>query len=199
MTTQSAGNAASGKEADIVLAAEALFFKAGYGATSMDRVALEAGVTKQTVYRYFPSKELLFVAVMQRARSMELQPYTFGDAPLADELTNFGQSFLRFHLQPRALGLYRLLVSEGALQKKLATAFVQAGPAMFIAPLGAFLRVRCGVTLDAEFAARMFCSMLLAPRNALLTGGRNLTAAAREDHVRQVVALLLPGLQGAVV
>ncbi|MDH5359903.1 MAG: TetR/AcrR family transcriptional regulator, partial [Gammaproteobacteria bacterium] len=78
------------KRYSIVQAALELFLQHGYGVTSMENVASEAGVTKQTVYRYFPSKETLFVAVMERIRAEESQPYRFGSDSLQIELENFG-------------------------------------------------------------------------------------------------------------
>lgn len=43
-----------------------LFFKYGYNGVSIDRIAAEAGISKMTIYRYFSSKEELFIEVMSR-------------------------------------------------------------------------------------------------------------------------------------
>lgn len=45
--------------------AEQLFCADGFGSTSVDRIATEAGVTKVTLYRHFPSKRDLVLAVLQ--------------------------------------------------------------------------------------------------------------------------------------
>src|SRR6201985_1874696 len=39
---------------------------AGYDATSMDRIAARANVSKRTVYNHFPSKEALFAAILRQ-------------------------------------------------------------------------------------------------------------------------------------
>ena len=52
------------KRAAILDAAEAEFRQAGYEATSMDRIAASAGVSKRTVYNHFPSKEVLFAQIL---------------------------------------------------------------------------------------------------------------------------------------
>jgi TetR/AcrR family transcriptional repressor of mexJK operon len=44
----------------ILTAAEGLFLAGGYHGTAMDAVTEAAGVSKQTVYAHFPSKEALF-------------------------------------------------------------------------------------------------------------------------------------------
>lgn len=44
---------------------EELFFKYGYNGVSVDQIAMEAGISKMTIYKYFHSKEDLFVEVMK--------------------------------------------------------------------------------------------------------------------------------------
>ena len=70
------------KQHAIVSAAEALFLQQGYGVISMDQIAKKAGVTKQTVYRYFASKNELFAAVMQRVQKAESEAYCFGSGTI---------------------------------------------------------------------------------------------------------------------
>ena len=48
----------------ILAAAEVQFLAHGYLGTSMDAVTEQAGVSKQTVYAHFTSKEALFRAVI---------------------------------------------------------------------------------------------------------------------------------------
>jgi TetR/AcrR family transcriptional regulator of autoinduction and epiphytic fitness len=53
------------KREAIVRAAVEEFRSAGYEATSMDRIAAVAGVSKRTVYNHFPSKEELFALILE--------------------------------------------------------------------------------------------------------------------------------------
>ena len=53
------------KEDVILKAAKKLISKFGYKKVSMDEIALEAGVTKKTVYSYFSSKEELLNALIR--------------------------------------------------------------------------------------------------------------------------------------
>ena len=53
-------NRAAAKRAQITKAAREVFLERGYAATSMDAVTALAGVSKQTIYSYFPSKGELF-------------------------------------------------------------------------------------------------------------------------------------------
>ncbi len=50
--------------------AEELFMQYGYSRVSMDQIAGEAGISKMTIYKYFPSKDELFLAVMGRMSSI---------------------------------------------------------------------------------------------------------------------------------
>jgi AcrR family transcriptional regulator len=60
----------------IVDAAAALFAREGHDATSVAAVATRAGVSTGNVYRYFPSKEALFAAVVPADFVAELQRRT---------------------------------------------------------------------------------------------------------------------------
>lgn len=53
----------------ILAAADALFAGRSYADVQMDEVAREAGVGKATLYRYFPSKEELYLETLERALS----------------------------------------------------------------------------------------------------------------------------------
>lgn len=44
--------------------AEELFWKYGYNGVSVDQIAKEAGISKMTIYKHFPSKEDLFIEVL---------------------------------------------------------------------------------------------------------------------------------------
>src|SRR5215470_11930226 len=52
---------------EIVAAGLACFAERGFAATRLDDVAKRAGVTKGTLYLYFPNKEKLFKAVVRQA------------------------------------------------------------------------------------------------------------------------------------
>ena len=77
------------KRNSILKAASSVFEESGYDVASMDSVAERAGASKRTVYNYFPSKDALFVAVIndllgqqQQRREIVFDPHR----PLADPL-----------------------------------------------------------------------------------------------------------------
>jgi AcrR family transcriptional regulator len=60
------------KRKQILDAAERLLLRNGYEATAMAEVARRAGVANNAVYWYFPSKDDLLAAVLQRRQEREL-------------------------------------------------------------------------------------------------------------------------------
>jgi AcrR family transcriptional regulator len=67
------------KRKQILDAADGLFLRDGYEATAMAEVARRAGVANNAVYWYFPSKDDLLAAVLQRRQEQALE------RPLVDE------------------------------------------------------------------------------------------------------------------
>jgi len=55
------------RRAQILDAATRAFARAGFGATGLDDIAAEAGVTRVILYRHFDSKSDLYRAVLERA------------------------------------------------------------------------------------------------------------------------------------
>ena len=182
------------KQSAIVQAALDLFLDQGFGNTSMDAIAIQAGVTKQTIYRYYSSKQDLFVAVMGKIQDEMPSPYEFGDAELEEELNNFGRDLLAFHLTPTALGIYKIMLNEGG-QESLLQPFMQAGPNRVMKPLQILLQARYPKLQDTAFFAQMFASMVLVLRNQLLMRGEGcITHTEQQTHVNKVVRLFLQGL-----
>ncbi|WP_256757947.1 TetR/AcrR family transcriptional regulator [Cohnella sp. WQ 127256] len=51
----------------ILVTASKLFFERGFHAVGVDLIASESGITKMTMYKYFPSKDHLIVTILQRS------------------------------------------------------------------------------------------------------------------------------------
>ena len=103
------------KRSAILAAATKLFLAQGYARTSVDAIAAEAGVGKQTVYGHFGDKEQLFLAVIEESRRE--QEADLGTAlrdtgdPLTD-LTAAAELILEGVLSPRIAALHRLTIAE---------------------------------------------------------------------------------------
>ncbi len=108
----------------IVLAMTRVLIKDGWDAASTNRVATEAGVSVGSLYQYFPSKEALVLAVMERhatAMTEKLQErmMQLATASIRDAAAELVHLFIDAHLtNPK---LHRVLIEQvprvGALSK----------------------------------------------------------------------------------
>ena len=103
------------KREDILRAAIDEFRGSGFEATSMDRVAASAGVSKRTVYNHFPSKEALFAEIMVQLweRSMaQIELAYRTDKPLREQLRQLLQQKLDMLADASFIDLARVAIAE---------------------------------------------------------------------------------------
>lgn len=102
------------KHAAIVEAAVAEFRTAGFDATSMDRVAARAGVSKRTVYNHFPSKDALFLRILEdmfdRGSGGPDLAYR-GDRPLRAQLLELVEQKLALLHDPHFIDVARIAIA----------------------------------------------------------------------------------------
>ena len=122
------------KHQAILQAAEAVFLKGGYLGTNMDELAAQSGVSKQTVYKHFGSKEALFVELvttMTNAAGDRVHneiPDPADEAELVIYLQTYAERKLAIVMTPRLLQLRRLVIGEVGRFPALATALYESGP-----------------------------------------------------------------------
>lgn len=123
----------SPEKAEAILAgAMQEFLACGYAATSMDRVASTAGVSKATIYSHFQDKEGLFNALIQQLVQTKFRTI-FGPAnPQALQggpavvLTQVANNMLDSGMgDPQFLNFMRLIMGESGRFPELARAFVR--------------------------------------------------------------------------
>ncbi|HGL4261000.1 TetR/AcrR family transcriptional regulator [Burkholderia dolosa] len=116
------------KRAAIVDAAIDEFLAAGYDATSMDRIAARAGVSKRTVYNHFPGKEALFAAILHQlwdATCTGSAPAYRSDTPLREQLIALLQRKLRLLNGDAFLALARVAIGAAIHSPERARDMVQ--------------------------------------------------------------------------
>ena len=108
-------------------AAETMFLSKGYQTTTMNDIATSAAMSKKTLYQVFPSKALLFEALLSdRFLPLTLPVEENGRAP-ADILKDLLQRTATFVLSPRQLAMTRLMIAEAPLSRDMATALERLG------------------------------------------------------------------------
>lgn len=118
------------RQAILDVAAE-IFCEQGFEQTSMSEITARVGGSKATLYSYFPSKEALFVEVMQRfgkahidGMFAELDP----DQDLRESLCKFGEQFVAFLSQPKFIAVLRVVYAESG-RSDIGRQFFERGPA----------------------------------------------------------------------
>lgn len=120
--------------------ARACFLAEGYAATSMSSIAAKLGGSKGTLYNYFPSKEELFSAVMQRqcaSLAETLFDVDSEDGAVRAQLEHYSRSFLKLLLDPNSMALNRLVVGESVRFPEIGKAFYELGPRVVMTRMAA--------------------------------------------------------------
>ncbi|MFD6142138.1 TetR/AcrR family transcriptional regulator [Promicromonospora sp. NPDC060271] len=132
----------SRKKHDAALAAaEVQFLATGFESVTMDSIAKESGVSKQTLYSYFGSKQELFLALVTEktrvtSRSVLSSVPRVTDAATArDEVRDLLVAQLTAVMNPEVLALRRLVIGEAVRFPELARALYENGPRVAIASL----------------------------------------------------------------
>jgi len=125
----SRGAKQTAKAEQILQGAMQEFLQHGYTGTSMARIAATAGVSKETLYSYFESKEKLFAAIVERTAQQHFQE-VFASEPLpadpAQQLRLLApKSLSPENLDPMRMNFYRLIVAESGRFPHLAELYVE--------------------------------------------------------------------------
>jgi TetR/AcrR family transcriptional regulator of autoinduction and epiphytic fitness len=103
------------RKRDAILAAAIAEFRAnGFEATSMDRIATRAEVSKRTVYNHFPSKDVLFADILVQlwnVSASERELAYRSDVPLRDQLRELLAAKLRMLNDTHLLDLARVAIA----------------------------------------------------------------------------------------
>jgi len=163
------------RRAAIVQAASQLFQEFGYEGASMNELATRLRGSKATLYRYFPSKEALFDAVVRASSTShlsqaveDLQSHAEASehTQIRAALQQFGETMLKVMVDStQALAVYRMVVAEAG-RSEVGELFYKAGPRDCIVALGLLLanamarnELRAG---DPELGALYFLGLVSA-------------------------------------
>jgi TetR/AcrR family transcriptional repressor of mexJK operon len=189
----------------ILEVATELFLTEGYGSTSIEAVAVHAGISKRTFYHRFDNKEALFAAVVHRIieqiRPPPGMPLLEG-ATLQEILRRLAGLILRAALSPQAIALHRLVTAESVRFPNLVRAVYDEGWAQEATALIGDLLARelRDPRLTAElrsFAAAQFLHMVVAlPQRRIMGLGVPMTPSELDAWADDAVNLFLNGCRG---
>ena len=184
--------------------AQRIFLERGFAGASTDAIASEAGVSKQTLYAYYASKETLLADVLRHLihenpqnplSEVEEMPLDTSEE-LRGALDSLAQRAITSLMQPDYLALIRVVIAETPRLPQVGALFRSAVPEQL---LGGIVRILEGARVkgvvgevNADAASRMFMGALLtyAILDGLLVGeGRPRPPAS--EQIAAVVDLFM--------
>jgi len=161
------------KRKQILAAARELFLTRGYAGTSMDLVTSEAGISKQTLYRYYAAKEALFSDVLReviheltdaKEPSLSDLPVPENRGQLYDRLLMMAQVISLKTIDPQYLSLVRVVFAEAVRFPELGDLFRETIPRS-TGVLSNMLRIcaRNGLVKLADEDLDMSINMFIGP------------------------------------
>ncbi len=192
------------KRTAILEAATTVFLAGGYLGANVDEIAALSGVSKQTVYKHFGSKEALFVEIvttMSDAASDTVHvdvPELARGGDVTSYLVDYALRQLNVVLRPRMMQARRLVIGEVARFPDLAKALYERGPGRALGALAALferLGERGALTIgDPKTAASHFNWLVMGePLNrAMLLGDSAIPKPADlRRHAEETVRVFL--------
>lgn len=178
------------------------FLANGYAATSMDRVAAAAGVSKATVYSHFQDKSGLFAALVQKLAEDKFKATSFDprdESTMQGEpkvvLTQLATDILdRASCDPQACEFMRLIIGESGRFPELSEPYIQNVAKPLIDGLTRYLSSCEELSLsDPEASARTFMGTLIYfVMLQRVLGGAELMPMESDRIVTTLVNLIIP-------
>lgn len=150
-----------GRKYDQVIAgARAVFMREGFEGASVDEIARDAGVSKATLYSYFPDKQHLFLEVLKTECAAQSEvDVLFQQTGLTveEKLGVICKKLITFFLSDFGQEVFRVCMAEATRFPELGRTFYESGPRNWNAKIAGFLRSEKAQAVldigDAELAA----------------------------------------------
>ena len=176
------------------------FLENGYAGTTMSGIAAQLGGSKGTLWSYYPSKDVLFGAVLDRVTSAFREQLTLtlnAADPMETALTKFCTKYLTKLTVPQSLALHRLVLGEAARFPEMGRIFYERAPWKTQELLACYLEAAMARGQlrrhDPSAAAQYLISLCISQSHQqLLTGVLHELPAERiREQVEDAVAVFL--------
>lgn len=173
----------------------------GFERTSLEAIARDSGVSKVTIYSYFPSKEALYEAALCARTDADMGKDIFAHldpARPSESLLRIGRQFLKLMRADEVIGKHRTIYGEATQQPALSRIFYDSGPRKILDNMGEFLRtcIEAGSlrVADVPMAAEQFLSLFLGDGHIRAMLGLGKPSAEQDERLVQAsVALFMKG------
>lgn len=175
----------------VVAAAASHFLRNGYEHSSVEAIAAEAGVSKVTVYSYFPTKIALFEAAVAQTTAEVFPPLSaeiLDPLQPAEALRAIAGRILVLLRDERVVGAFRLMYASGPSQPAACEAFFRNGPEAVCAQVAAYMLAAAqagALRIDSpERAADQFVALFFGRSHTRQLLGLELDSA--DEQRRQI-------------
>jgi TetR/AcrR family transcriptional repressor of mexJK operon len=154
------------KEQEVLDVATEYFLQHGYRGASINAMARSSGISKESIYRYFSSKQQLFEAVIGRElieyrRSLHRLDATLRSMELRPALVTVAEAILGIITTDRTLALRRLIFDEATRSPEVGQHYYKIGPAQAYSVLESVLETHPHESdFDIPTLARHFTGLL---------------------------------------
>lgn len=191
---------AAAKRDQIRVAARALFLQRGFAVTTMDAITASAGISKQTLYRYYPSKEALFADILDQLTLQRgtTPPSSWNVTTRADfeaALAWLARDIIGDIMRPTLIALMRVMIAETPRFPHLKALFrtTVSGPGMasITSLIDAARAAGVVVVPETAVAVRLFIGPLLS--YLMLEGffGSEAPQAPPDEEIAAIVRLVV--------
>ena len=189
------------KRKQILEAATMLFTEQGYSSTSMDLIAKNANVSKQTVYSHFGNKDELFAAsIKQKCDSYQMTEFSVSNtSEPAEILLILAQRFLAMLTSKEALAIHKICAYESRSYPQLSELFYKEGPERLtdeVAKLMAEFNHKQQLKIpDPKFAALQFLNMAKGEcwMRIEFNTKKQVSAAEVDSYLKSSIAMFIKG------
>jgi AcrR family transcriptional regulator len=154
------------KEQEVLDVATEYFLQHGYRGASINAMARSSGISKESIYRYFSSKQQLFEAVIGRElieyrRSLHRLDATLRSMDLRAALVTVAETILGIITTDRTQALRRLIFDEATRSPEVGQHYYKIGPGQAYAVLENVLETHAHQSdFDIPTLARHFTGLL---------------------------------------
>jgi TetR/AcrR family transcriptional regulator, mexJK operon transcriptional repressor len=158
---------AQDKREEILDVAASFFLSHGYAGSSVSAMARQSGISKESFYRYFSSKEELFMAVIDQElreykRTLEQLTEHWDEEDLREFMLKFASTLLPVLMAERTQALRGLVFNEIRRAPEIGRHYHSIGPALAYQTLERFFALHHTETrFDPRMLSRAFMALLL--------------------------------------
>ena len=178
-----------------------IFIAQGFSAASTNEIARRANSSKSTFYSRFPTKEQLFLAVLERRMTSIFQQVAGSlpeEPPIENTLRNFGSALIRLALSKEQIALVRVVSMESARFPELGKRFYELGPKRGEEALAAYFtkqveRGRLSSEDTRQMAQHLMSLMTGGPVRWFVLGlhGSSLSKSALQKHLDSAIEVFM--------